>query len=78
LNNSHINRLDDAFKLTLDVIYPKPTKPEESFDKGKGSKKKKDEESEYEESESESEDARSDRETKTFSVDGYPDDENMW
>lgn len=71
--------IDDAFKLTLDILFPKPEKKEE--DKQKNASPGKKEESSDSEAESES-----DEETipivstvkQGFSVSGYTDEESMW
>jgi hypothetical protein len=69
--------LDDAFKLTIDVMFPEPTKKEESADK-KASPKKKGGKEESSDDESESEDEAPVPKPANLSVKGYTDEENMW
>jgi len=74
--------VDDAFKLSLDVLYPKPPKKEKEKGKGKSKtgfvpgrfgKKKAESSDEYESDDESVESVKS-----NFAVDGYSDDENMW
>jgi hypothetical protein len=70
--------IDDAFKHTLDVLFPKPPKPEESPERPNGKNKKKVDDSDEEESDSDEEETKPVHEPRKFSVDGYTDEENMW
>lgn len=68
---------DDAFKLTIDVLFPKPQKKDEDDPNKIKSPSKKEESSESEESDSD-EGTIAPPTKNGFMVPGYNDEENMW